>query len=58
MTVRFKKVRDFDRLRMIQEMEETIMKDNGDIADVYEVDNLEGDDEILDYGLNEGVFSA
>ena len=59
MTVRFKKVRDFERLSMIHELESAIMKDNGDTLDIYEIDNMERkDDDVLDYGLSEGSFSA
>ncbi|HII71696.1 TPA: hypothetical protein HA265_02990 [Candidatus Woesearchaeota archaeon] len=59
MTVRFKKVRDFERLQLIQQFEQDIIKD--DIGDIYEIDNKEIDvdpDEMMDYGLISGYMSA
>ncbi len=59
MTVRFKKVRDFDRLRMMQDFERDLMKD--DIEDIYQIDNMDVDvdpDDIKEYGVVEGYMSA
>ena len=59
MTIRFKKVRNFDRIRMIQDIEKEMMKD--DLDDIYMIDNRESEidsDDVLEHAFMQGYMSA
>ena len=59
MTIHFKKVRNFEKLELMQDIERDLLK--GEVDDIYVIDNREVDvdpDEIRDYALVEGYMNA